>query len=133
MKEKDNESVENEVAELRQENQKLSKFLLNIEWVLGYLCSLTLIGCILVAALVELPVWARIVLIAFGIISFILGAHFCMLIEKDAGYYECAHCKHKHVPKLSKLYFAMHYGRTRYMECPKCGKRSWQHKTLDRE
>ena len=28
---------------------------------------------------------------------------------------------------------AMHMGRTRYMKCPECGKRSWQKKVLTKE
>ncbi len=38
----------------------------------------------------------------------------------------------QYVPKYSQVYFAMHFGTTRYMKCPKCNKKSWQRKTLSK-
>ena len=114
-------------------NAKLSKLLFKIEWVLGYASSITLFVCVFVAAFVEMPVYARILLIAFGLINFILGMHFCLVIEKEVGYYKCGLCHHCHEPTLKQVYLAMHYGRTRYLRCPKCGKRSWHKKTLENE
>ena len=54
-------------------------------------------------------------------------------IEQKAGYYECQHCHHRYVPTYWKTNLAMHIGRTRYMKCPECGKRSWQKKVLIKE
>ena len=51
-------------------------------------------------------------------------------IEQVAGYYECEHCHHKYVPTYLNLNKAMHMGRTRYMKCPECGKKSWQKKVI---
>ena len=45
------------------------------------------------------------------------------LYENVIGY-----CGHRYIPKYSSVYFAMHLGRTRYMTCPKCHKKSWQKK-----
>jgi len=111
--------------------KQLSKLLLKLEWVLGYISSITLLVCVFVASFVEMPVYGRVILIVFGIISFILGMYFCLVIEQKAGYYECKHCKHKHIPNFSQVLWSPHYGRTRYMRCPKCNKKSWQHKTLE--
>ena len=55
---------------------------------------------------------------------------FALRIEQTAGYYECAKCKNRYVPKYSSVIFAMHVNRTRYMKCPKCGRRSWQRKVI---
>lgn len=41
-------------------------------------------------------------------------------------------CHNKYVPKYSKVYFAMHFGTTRYMKCPKCNEKSWQRKVLSK-
>ncbi len=110
---------------------KLSKLLFKLEWVLGYVTTITFLVCIFVASFVDMAVYLRILLIVFGLINFVLGMHFCLVIEKEVGYYECGLCHHKHVPTLKSVYLAPHYGRTRYLRCPKCGKRSWQKKTLN--
>ena len=54
------------------------------------------------------------------------------IIETETGYYECQKCHNKYVPKYSKVYFAMHFGTTRYMKCPKCNEKSWQRKVLSK-
>jgi len=77
--------------------------------------------------------WFRILLIALGFVNFAVGIHFCLLIEKDVGFYECKHCHHKYVPSYKQILFAMHIGRTRYMKCQKCGRKSWQKKVINKD
>lgn len=101
------------------------------ETVIGWLSSIILMILIFTASFAEgLPAWARIVLILFGLIMFFIGVSFCIKIETEAGKYECQKCGHQYVPKYSSVYFSMHFGRTRYMTCPKCGKKSWQKKRV---
>ena len=40
-------------------------------------------------------------------------------------------CKYKYIPSYKQVLFAMHSGRTRYMRCPKCHKKSWNKKVID--
>ncbi len=61
-------------------------------------------------------------------IFLIIGVSIALKIETEEGYYECQKCHHKYIPSYQQVYFAMHYGRTRYMKCPHCQKRSWQKK-----
>ena len=61
-------------------------------------------------------------------IFLIIGVSVALKIETEEGYYECQKCHHKYIPSYQQVYFAMHYGRTRYMKCPHCQKRSWQKK-----
>lgn len=49
-----------------------------------------------------------------------------------AGYYECRKCNYKYIPSYNSVLFAMHTGRTRYMKCPHCGKKSWQKKVISK-
>ncbi len=81
-----------------------------------------------IASYVEMPTWTRIVLIVLGLALVIVSGSFCIKIETEAGKYECKYCGHHYIPKYSNVYFAMHLGRTRYMACPKCHKKSWQKK-----
>ena len=122
--------AESNLIALQSQNEKSSKFLLTIEYILGYMCSIQLFILVFVASFVNMPDWLRIVLIIVGMIQFAVGIHFCIAIEKDAGYYECKHCHHKYIPTFKQIYLSMHMGRTRYMKCPQCHKSSWQKKVI---
>ena len=123
--------AEQNLVTLQAINQKNTKLLLTSEIVVGLLAVVVLLGGVLVAALVDLPTWARVLMIVGAFVLFIVAMHFSMIIEKDAGLYECKLCKHKYVPTLKQMHLAPHMGRTRYMKCPHCGKKSWQHKVID--
>lgn len=120
--------AEDNLIKLTSEQERSYKFLLTVETVLGYMASITFMILIFVASFIDMTTWLRIVLIAIGLIQFVVAIHFCLCIEKDAGYYECAHCHNKYIPTYKQVLFSMHYGRTRYMKCPKCNKKSWQKK-----
>ena len=124
------ERAEENIIALNLDIERKTKFLLTLEIVLGLFSTIILVAAVLSAGLALLPVWARIALIILGFVCFLFGVHFCLVIEKDAGFYECQHCHNKHVPTLKQTYFAMHFGRTRYMKCPKCKKNSWQKKVV---
>ncbi len=121
--------AEQNLVALKSQQEQNAKFLLALENVLGYMCSITFIILIFAASFCELATGWRIALIVVGVLHFVIGIHFCIRIEKDAGYYECAHCHKKYIPTYKQVLFSMHSGRTRYMKCPSCGKRSWNKKT----
>ena len=54
-------------------------------------------------------------------------------MEIDTLVYKCEKCGHRYIPTYARVFFSMHFGRTRYMKCPKCGKRSWNKKVLTKE
>ena len=83
--------------------------------------------------LLEMADWLRVVLIIGGFVPFAIGIVYALRIEQVAGYYECAKCGHRYVPTYRSVFFAPHINRTRHMRCPKCGKRSWQKKVLNKE
>ena len=88
---------------------------------------------VFVASFVAMPAWSRIALIAFALAMIFAVAFIAVGIEQQAGYYECQKCGHRYVPTYWQTNLAQHAGRTRYMKCPECGKRSWQKKVLTRE
>ena len=122
--------AEKNLLTLKKQQEQDHKFLLTLENVLGYLSSITFIILVFVASFANLSTWVRILLIVIGFIHIVVGIHFCLTIEKDAGYYECQHCHNKYIPTYKQILLSMHYGRTRYMKCPKCNKKSWQKKVL---
>ncbi len=128
-----NERSEQNLIEMVKQKEEADKRLLALEIFIGILVSVIWFSLIFVAAFVPMADWLRIVLIAVGAIPFFVGIFYAIRIEQTAGYYECANCGHKYVPTFKSVLFAMHYGRTRYMRCPKCDQKSWQKKTLKKD
>ena len=110
--------------------EKSDKLLLTTEVVLGIFSTILLIGTILVAALCFMSIIPAILIIAAGIICFAIGMFVCLKIEQLAGYYECPRCEHRYIPNFKDVCCSMHFGRTRKMKCPHCGRKSWQEKVL---
>ena len=128
-----NKELENKLLELVKEKEESDKRLLALEWVVGILSIIVLIVPIIIAAYASIEEWQRVLLIFAGFIPCFVGLCYAMKIEQVAGYYECQECGHRYVPTLKSMWLAQHMGRTRYMKCPKCNKKSWQKKVLSKE
>lgn len=133
MAEKYDRQAEKNLIKLKKENEEQAKRLLTMEWVIGYLASAAFLILIFTASFVEMAMLVRIILIVLGIMLLVVGVGACIFIEQRAGYYECQCCGYKYVPSYKQVLFAMHKGRSRRMECPKCGKKSWQKKVISNE
>lgn len=125
--------AEKTMLELRETQEQTSRKLLALEWVISVLACVVLVITIILANQVPMPGWLKAIDICGGIVCFAVGMFFAMKIETEAGYYECPHCKERYVPKLNSTLFAMHFGRTRYMKCPRCAKWGWQKKVLTKD
>ena len=125
--------LEENLLEMVRQKEQSDKRLLAIEWVVGILSIIILIVPILIGSLLPMEDWQRIVIVFSGAIPAFVGFCFAVKIEQVAGYYECKHCKHRYVPTYKAVNLSMHMGRTRYMKCPKCSKKSWQKKVISKE
>ena len=128
-----NKELENNLIEMIKQKEQAHKRLLSAEVFIGITATVVLFALIFVAAFVQMSNGLRITLIVFGFVLFLAGCFYALRMEQVAGYYECRKCKHRYVPNFSSVLWAMHMGRTRYMKCPKCGKKSWQKKVLTKE
>lgn len=128
----DKRAEENLLA-MKKEIEEKNRQMLKTECMIT--CPAVIAGLIMVfvASFVEMPVWLKIALIAFALVMIFVVAFIAVGIEQKAGYYECRHCHHRYVPNYWQVNLAIHTGRTRYMKCPECGKRSWQKKVLTKE
>lgn len=125
--------MENTLLELVAERQNAHKQLLRMEILLGSICIAVMLLFCVIAAYVQIADWLRIVLILVGMLPVLVATPFMLKIEQTAGYYECAECGHRYVPGYKSVFMSAHMGRTRYMRCPRCGRRSWQKKVLTKE
>ncbi|MDE6723148.1 MAG: helix-turn-helix domain-containing protein [Eubacterium sp.] len=128
-----NEKAEKLLIEMARKEEKNTKKMLMYEIVIGSISTVSFVILIMAAALINMEIYFRVALFAIAFVILISGVVFALKIETEAGYYECRNCHHRYVPKFSSVFFAMHIGRTRYLKCPKCHKKTWNKKVITKE
>ena len=124
--------AEKNLLEIAKKEEMQNKKLMMYENVIGFGSTISFLTLIFVTSFLIENNIARILLFILAFVLLIIGVSFALKIETEIGYYECQKCHIKYVPKYSKVYFAMHFGTTRYMKCPKCNEKSWQRKVLSK-
>ena len=128
-----NKEIEKNLLDMIKQKEQADKRLAAAEVFIGITATIVLFALIFVAAFVQMETWLKIALIVSGFILFLAGCFYALRLEQVAGYYMCKHCKHSYVPTYKSISMAMHMGRTRYMRCPQCGKKSWQKKVFHKD
>ena len=128
-----NKELENNLLEMTKQKEQAEKKLLVAEVFIGITATVVLFASIPVAAFVPMDSRSRVALISLGFVLFLAVCFYAVRIEQVAGYYVCKECGHRYVPTYKAVNLAPHMGRTRYMKCPACGKKSWQKKALTKE
>ncbi|MCR5318269.1 MAG: helix-turn-helix domain-containing protein [Treponema sp.] len=124
------ESEANIIA-LKTENELQTKKLLKLEWLMiGIALAAFLLFCTAGLIVEKLfgTKWLCTALTLAGVFVLLCAAFVGIWIEQTAGYYECAACSHRYKPTYAAVLMAPHMGRTRWMKCPECKKRTWQKK-----
>ncbi len=128
-----NKELENNLLEMIKQKEQADKRLLYVEVFIGITATVVLFTLIFVAAFMQISNGLRITLIVFGFVLFLAGCYYALRIEQVAGYYTCKKCGHRYVPTYKAVAMAPHMGRTRYMRCPQCEKKSWQKKVITKK
>lgn len=122
------------ILDFKKRDEEKTRFLLKVETSMGILVIIAFSTIILMGAYLmnenHILGTGLILLSLVFLIGFIPVA---IRIEQSAGYYQCKECNYCYVPTYSQVFMAPHYGRTRYMKCPNCGKRSYQKKMITKE
>ena len=126
------ENVEKNLLEMVKQKEENDKRLLHMEIIMGIISILPLLISTVIVLLVPLEEWLGSVIVGTSVIPLLIATPFALKIEQVAGYYECQKCHHRYIPTYKGVFAAMHYGRTRYMKCPNCNKRSWQRKVISK-
>lgn len=121
------------LLELTKQEEIKNKKLMTSMWVILVTSVLFYAGIITLACLTleEGPVLGTIICVSTALVM--IPMFYALKLEVDAGYYECRACHHKHVPSYAKVLYAPHMSTTRYLKCPKCGKRTWSKKVMTKE
>lgn len=115
---------------MKNNEKAFNKKLLDLEVVIGVASTIMFAAVLLAVILFGLPEITSILIVAIAVISLVMISLALVRIEQIVGFYECKKCHHKYVPTFKAVLFAMHFGRTRHLKCPKCHETSWQKKTI---
>ena len=127
------EKAKTELGEITKQKERSERLLLASETVISVI-SVLFLASMLVSGIIFMrmtsKIWTFLLPLGIGAAQFIGCMLFSLRIEQKAGFYECRKCSCRYVPEYISVCMAMHIGRTRYMKCPRCKKRSWQKKVL---
>ena len=132
MKEYD-KKAEELLLKMQKQKEESDRRLLTIEIVMGVITLVLYIALVMGVGFLPIKESTQVMIIMLATLLIVIMAFVALKIEQVAGYYECRKCHHRYVPTYSKVLWAMHIGRTRYMKCPECNKRSWQKKVVTKE
>ena len=128
-----NEKHEQNLIEMIKQKEEADRRLLRLEVIIGVITTIMFFALIVIASVAEMGNYVRFLIIIPTFLAFIAICCVMLRIEQVAGYYECNKCHYKYVPTYLSVNAAPHIGRSRYMKCPKCNKRSWQKKVISKE
>lgn len=125
------EKAEQNIMSLMEEraNAKKKLVLTALVALITVLAAATLIG---IAGTIEMKTWIRIVLIVVALIVAVAGIAVGVVLEREAGVYECKHCGERFVPTMKDFVWGAHTLTRRRLKCPKCGKTSYCKKRLSK-
>ena len=125
------EKAEQNIMSLIKEKAEAKKKLI-IAFITGFAMLAAGLTIILLAGLLEMQTWLKIVLMIGGFVIICIGVGIACVLERDAGVYECKHCGERFVPTMKAYLFAPHMPTSRKLKCPKCGKKSYCKKRLSK-
>lgn len=126
------ESNEKLLLELKEGEERSNRKLLHIRISL-IVISLVVYMAILIIASFLLKMELLNFAIPLFITAFVLLISLvtiAILIERDAGYFECPECGERYVPTMRAFIVSPHMGTTHHLKCPKCGKKAWHKKVM---
>ena len=130
MKDNYDEQQEQLLLDMAKDLEKKTKVIWNAMWIIMTVSLIGfLVGCFLIATFIPQGAWQIVGMIGICLL-FLVPCFYALKLEISVGAYQCKNCGHEIVPTYFQALNAMHMGTTRYLKCPKCGKRTWCKKVL---
>ncbi|MBR6645669.1 MAG: helix-turn-helix domain-containing protein [Clostridia bacterium] len=118
------------LLEMANELEKKNKIIWSAMWTIMIISITCLIAGLLIAAfLIPEGVWQLVAILGLCVV-FLIPCFYALKLEVSVGAYKCKNCGYEIVPTYTQALNAMHRGTTRYLKCPKCGKRTWCKKII---
>ena len=128
----ENNETNNEklLLDMAKELEKKNKIIWNAMWTIMTVSIIGLIGGLaIIAFFMEEGPWMLVAILSLCVV-FLIPCFYALKLEVSVGAYKCKHCGYEIVPTYKQALNSLHRGTTRYLECPKCHKRSWCKKVL---
>jgi transcriptional regulator with XRE-family HTH domain/DNA-directed RNA polymerase subunit RPC12/RpoP len=119
------QNAEDNILSLIQEERKKTKFQTIIAVIVASITILSALTLIMISGHLEMKTLYRVLLIVLGFLIMLTGIGVAVALEITCGAYECRKCGHRFVPSVGAYLMGAHSATTRYLKCPKCGKKSW--------
>lgn len=128
---KNNENkLEENLIEMTKLNDNKNRKLLRLEYIVRYITGISFLLFINLASYLEMSMWLRIIILLIAFSIFIFGTRGILNIEKEIVSYECSKCHTKFIPDFSTILFSFQLWNKRYLDCPKCNKKTWSRKVM---
>lgn len=128
--ENNNEKNEQLLLQMAKEIEEKNKTIWITMWVIMSVSIIALLGGLaLVALLMPEGPWQLVAILGLCVV-FLIPCFYALKLEVSVGAYKCKNCGNEIVPTYVQALNAMHRGTTRYLKCPKCGKRTWCKKVI---
>ena len=121
------------MLDMAKELEKKNKTIWYSMWAILIICITAFIaGTFAAAYLIHEEMWQLITVIILCVV-FLPPCFYALKLEVSVGAYKCKNCGHEIVPTYIQALNAMHFGTTRYLKCPKCNKRTWCKKVINKD
>ena len=121
---------ENMIDLMRQREQAKKNIILSC--IVGAITIISGVGFLLIALMLAMPLWIKIVLVCLAIIVIVFGIGVACVLDRDAGVFECPVCGERFVPSMKDYVMGAHTLLKRNLTCPNCGKKSFCRKRLNK-
>ena len=115
-KKKAEENMVNLVKEAQESKKKII-----MSAMVAALVIIAAIPLFMIAGLLEMQVWTRILLLGIGFVVMAMGIAIACVLDREAGAFECPECKERFVPDMKSYVMGPHTITKRKLTCPKCG------------
>ena len=128
----DEQNNERLLLAMAKEIEQKNKTIWTTMWIIMTVSMIALLGgSFLVYFFVPEGVWQLVAVLGICVL-FLIPCFYALKLEISVGAYKCKNCGHEFVPSYSEALNAMHAGFTRHLKCPKCGKRTWCKKIINK-
>ena len=127
-----NQNNEKLLLDMAKEIETKNKTIWASMWAIMIVSITALLAGILIAAfIIPEGVWQLVAILGICVV-FLIPCFYALKLEVSVGAYKCKNCGHEIVPTYKQALNAMHMGTTRYLKCPKCNKRTWCKKVIEK-
>lgn len=131
--ENDNQKNEQLLLDMAKEVEQKNKTIWTSMWVIMVISiTVLLTGLGIAAFFIPEGVWQLVTILVLCVL-FLIPCFYALKLEVSVGAYKCKICGSEIVPTYAEALNAMHMGTTRYLKCPKCNKRTWCKKVLNKK